>query len=314
MGGAKYAGSRPKDSSHVSLEAWERHGPVRDIIDHYSRCGLTKPRDKLIAISSLLSRRQQRYKVPIWAGVIQEPAEPSLLWQAGETGLKPYDPDEFRAPSWSWASLEGAVTHRFASRTYGDAMKNLTKDMTCMMKDEWQVDYPVGSMWGRLSLSCLWKMVEAASLHASSTEDQKPSLSAKQFLSFLPNADSIKHSKALKDDIFTLTNRTQLLMEGGTPIGWMVFDTDIALETDSSESSEDNNIICVAICAYSNYPPTTLKLSLGKGEILDCPALRIEILALEVVPGMELYRRIGRGRIFREGWVKECETKEFVIV
>jgi hypothetical protein len=188
-------------------------------------------------------------------------------------------------------------------------MKNPTKDMTYMMKDEWQVDYPVGSVWGRLGLSLLWKMVEVSSLRPSSTEDQKPSLSAKQFLFLLPNFDSIKHSRALQIDIFTLPNRTQLLLEGGTPIGWMVFDTDIFLETDSSGSSEDNNIICVAICAYSDYPPTTLKLSLGKGDILDYLALRIEVLALEVVPGMELYRRIGRGRIFRKGWVKDCELR-----
>jgi hypothetical protein len=56
-------------------------------------------------------------------------------------------------------------------------------------------------------------------------------------------------------------------------------------------------------------PSTTFKISLGKGDILDCPALRIEVLALEVVPGMELYRRIGIGRIFREGWSKSARLR-----
>ena len=72
-------------------------------VEMYSRCGLTKPEDKLVAISGIARRFQPymscRYLAGHW--------ESHLIWQLPWRGYK-YTPAskstlQYHAPSWSWA-------------------------------------------------------------------------------------------------------------------------------------------------------------------------------------------------------------------
>ena len=78
------------------------------LIQDYSRRGLTKSSDKLIALSGLVQEVQEqtdlRYCVGIWLEMIHT----ELCWviMEGESGsIAP----TYRAPTWSWASIDGAV-------------------------------------------------------------------------------------------------------------------------------------------------------------------------------------------------------------
>ncbi|KAG4430374.1 hypothetical protein IFR05_014144 [Cadophora sp. M221] len=64
-----------------------------EIVENYSRCALTKATDKLIAIAGLarLFREQTGYE-----------------YSAGAFGPKPR-PSSYRAPSWSWAAVDGFI-------------------------------------------------------------------------------------------------------------------------------------------------------------------------------------------------------------
>jgi hypothetical protein len=89
-----------------SLHIWSR------TVYNYSRMSLTRLSDKLVAISGLAKRyrallRQDKYLAGLWMS--QLPAQ--LLWYTRREPqqLLSYRPPEYRAPSWSWASIEGPI-------------------------------------------------------------------------------------------------------------------------------------------------------------------------------------------------------------
>jgi hypothetical protein len=86
----------------------------RTILAHYTNCHLTFPKDKLVAISGLAKLfcgpLSDTYCAGLW--VRRMPIE--LLWKRDIWGLsKPALPKStrgcYRAPSWSWASIDGPV-------------------------------------------------------------------------------------------------------------------------------------------------------------------------------------------------------------
>ncbi|KAF1835813.1 HET-domain-containing protein [Decorospora gaudefroyi] len=90
------------DDEHYDLlvEYWAQ------CVDVYSLCHLTVPADKLIAIDGIVQKLKKVHKVEYVAGIWWHRICKSLLWSGN--GLL-QRPDEYRAPSFSWASLDGAV-------------------------------------------------------------------------------------------------------------------------------------------------------------------------------------------------------------
>jgi hypothetical protein len=78
-----------------------------EIVERYTACGLTKERDKLIAIASLAKQIHTSTRVPYLAGLWQDRIHIGLLWAA-----KPHNQraDLYRAASWSWALLKSQIT------------------------------------------------------------------------------------------------------------------------------------------------------------------------------------------------------------
>ncbi|KAG7047276.1 heterokaryon incompatibility protein [Colletotrichum scovillei] len=79
-----------------------------DMVSAYSRRGITKSYDRLPALSGLAKVMEectgQRYLAGLWKNHLHY----GLLWRRSEYWLETPS-GGFRAPSWSWASLEGAV-------------------------------------------------------------------------------------------------------------------------------------------------------------------------------------------------------------
>lgn len=102
--GYTYTESDP-DSSYG--EKWA------SIVGKYSVTSLTKGEDKLVAISGIAKRMQGFLNDEYLAGMWRRNLAPQLLWMSHDTklgkgGLLPR-PRPYRAPSWSWASVDGAV-------------------------------------------------------------------------------------------------------------------------------------------------------------------------------------------------------------
>jgi hypothetical protein len=101
-------------SSHLDLEEGLSlrkrpltHAIWLDLMEEYSRCKLTFARDKLVAISGLARMFQAEIGGDYVAGFWKKDLESQLLWEANPPDERPLPPI---APSWSWASLRGAVT------------------------------------------------------------------------------------------------------------------------------------------------------------------------------------------------------------
>ena len=86
----------------------------RSIVDKYSVTSLTKEEDKLVAISGIAKRMQGLLDDEYLAGLWRKDLPCQLLWWVDNselvTDLHVARPRPYRAPSWSWASVNHKVT------------------------------------------------------------------------------------------------------------------------------------------------------------------------------------------------------------
>jgi hypothetical protein len=81
------------------------------IVEIYTRCNLTYGSDKLVAISGIAREIQGKSKDQYLAGLWSRQMEIQLCWIA-ESRWEPR-PKTYRAPSWSWASLDCACHYNY---------------------------------------------------------------------------------------------------------------------------------------------------------------------------------------------------------
>jgi hypothetical protein len=85
------------------------------IVEQYSRCDLTFETDKFPAIAGLAKLIQQKTGASYFCGIWQDQLAGGLLWRNGSVARPPHKPlcrpQHSRAPSWSWAALDGWVGH-----------------------------------------------------------------------------------------------------------------------------------------------------------------------------------------------------------
>lgn len=101
----KIKGTATKDASDTQAFWYE-------IVEVYSRCSLTKPMDKLMALSGIVQRFEQITQDTYLAGLWERNLAPQLLWYVDDYRKMTRSP-QYRAPSWSWACLDGNVNCRF---------------------------------------------------------------------------------------------------------------------------------------------------------------------------------------------------------
>lgn len=88
----------PRDNR---LQIWVR------LVENYSSRAFTKSSDKLIALAGLARLVQRNYPSRYLAGLWEDDLPEALLWHKASGWLK--RPNKYRAPSWTWAALDGAV-------------------------------------------------------------------------------------------------------------------------------------------------------------------------------------------------------------
>jgi hypothetical protein len=98
-----------KYDSPTILEKLEYNSRWYELVERYTSCHLTDERDKLIAISGIANTIQSETGLTYLAGLWKEYLVFNLLWYV--SGRPLCRPQSYRAPSWSWASVDGKVTH-----------------------------------------------------------------------------------------------------------------------------------------------------------------------------------------------------------
>ena len=91
-----------------SMSPLERH-KWGEVVVHYSSRDLTFESDKLPAISGLAHEYHRMWKSTYFAGLWKESLSFDLMWQLDTSERSHRKPISYRAPSWSWASVDGLV-------------------------------------------------------------------------------------------------------------------------------------------------------------------------------------------------------------
>ncbi|ROW09352.1 hypothetical protein VMCG_02543 [Cytospora schulzeri] len=103
-----------------------------DILESYAKCDLTNPNDKLVAISGVVKDFANAINDDYLAGLWRKNLINGLLWVAkDEISPEKYPPsvrpEMYRAPSWSWASIDAPGTKAQAAerKLHGDYVQVL---------------------------------------------------------------------------------------------------------------------------------------------------------------------------------------------
>jgi len=96
-----------QDWAHVNGADNELYELWRSITVSYSKGRLTKDRDKLVAISRVARNVAQRFGGEYLAGMWRQHLIEQLMWFVSEAPEP--RPSEYRAPSWSWVSVNGTI-------------------------------------------------------------------------------------------------------------------------------------------------------------------------------------------------------------
>jgi hypothetical protein len=95
------ASNSPKKPSAFEHWAW--------IVEAYTRAELTVISDRLIALAGIAAQMQRVFNDDYLAGLWRRSFHHELLWIV--KGVQSFRPDVYRAPSWSWISVEGAISY-----------------------------------------------------------------------------------------------------------------------------------------------------------------------------------------------------------
>lgn len=138
-------GSRSRASWHNYDSVSGYHELWHILVYAYSEARMTKPSDKLIALSGLAKEfavlTQDIYVVGMWQKFLAS----ELLWRAlyaeGHDVNPTSRPSTYRAPSFSWASIDGAVVFSQATNSnllievVDVQLKHVTDDVTGLVSD-----------------------------------------------------------------------------------------------------------------------------------------------------------------------------------
>ena len=106
-------GSPKRPRSPTLMSCLELYTAWGDVVERYSRCALTFGRDKLIAISGIAKEMRHAVKDEYLAGMWRNQLPDSLLWYISTSTASDNTalgrPRPLRAPTWSWASLDGPI-------------------------------------------------------------------------------------------------------------------------------------------------------------------------------------------------------------
>jgi len=86
------------------------------IIHMYSRANLTYARDKLVALSGIAEVYQSEARGKYLAGMWRTGLEIALCWQLHYQRKLCKRPSEYRAPTWSWASVDGEISRETVNK------------------------------------------------------------------------------------------------------------------------------------------------------------------------------------------------------
>lgn len=105
----------PSHPSQNNISSESLHHSWRILVGEFTKRSLTAPEDKLRAIAGLAEEYQQLMNDTYHAGLWKSELITEMMWRRNslsDSGVLCVRPPKYRAPSWSWASVDGEVAIR----------------------------------------------------------------------------------------------------------------------------------------------------------------------------------------------------------
>ncbi len=122
------------------------------LVEDYSRRSLTISSDKLPALLGLVEEVRKRVSYTYFAGLWEQGLYCSLLWKAFIPGSL-RRAEKYRAPSWSWASVDGRISYNHALGLVRSG-NSLVRDpeFVELSEDKSGAFYGKVAVWGKLGI------------------------------------------------------------------------------------------------------------------------------------------------------------------
>jgi hypothetical protein len=104
--------------------------PWKLVVETFTRCNLTVLGDKLVALSATAKEMQTILNDTYVAGLWKHNLVSQLLWSASNKTPALCRSQSYRAPTWSWASVDGPVKFPFVGWKNGDFIEVLEIQVT----------------------------------------------------------------------------------------------------------------------------------------------------------------------------------------
>ncbi|KAF3801441.1 hypothetical protein GCG54_00014655 [Colletotrichum gloeosporioides] len=111
------------ETTEATLSLWE------DMVSLYSRCKLTKSEDKLLAFAGVAKAFQELTGDTYLAGVWRSQLLVQLKWTVFKNERAAQVPKRYRAPSWSWASVDSPVRLWFTKQSLPQCENHLVLEV-----------------------------------------------------------------------------------------------------------------------------------------------------------------------------------------
>lgn len=113
----------------------------RELLRSYTKCQLTKPPDKLVAISAIAKATKSSFEAigessRYLAGIWEAKLPAALAWRVHPDSVCERRPAVYRAPSWSWAAVDGEIKDPWQFRADESFAQVISAETTPLTDDE----------------------------------------------------------------------------------------------------------------------------------------------------------------------------------
>lgn len=284
----------------------------KTIVSEYVSCHLSRSSDRLVAIEGISRILETCSSLKIYAGILNDGAAESLLWYTKHKPLAEFE--DFHAPSWTWASLDGVVSFETLAPS-GSRSRSLVRDVGFSIRPVCGGEHIKGQcsstcLSGHATLTCpVGNMCRSTRLKDArmmgfpdeplSREALRPLLgSLVDQLGFpLLRFDPDGQVKPNPCPTYVPDHSELLVDEGGIYVGVFI--------PDMERQSDDNiPLVCASIRVWE-----------GVGDQKYGENSTIDVIGLEAVDkSKRLFRRVGRGRILCNAWLPSCIERGITII
>ena len=213
-------------NGHASNAVVAAYQPWAQIVQQYTASSLTFPDDKLVALSAVAKLMAGVLRDEYIAGLWRRYLERELLWSVCKRSRDSAKrPKVYRAPSWSWASVDGEVTPGYLDVGAGDILVNVV---------DVQLDYVTDDKTGLVRGG--WLRLRGALKH----------------LALLPRLSPSSRNSGVQDNWIMVVNRTRVSVESESEMREL--QPHVFLDTEQQyrdladpQQPEDGNIYCMPV-------------------------------------------------------------------